>query len=78
MWIYREVMNLLFQFSGSHLQRPDMCHRVIVVVISIVTMAVVTSTTLFCRSAEEAYNGPGGNKDCWALSLQQNENCILY
>ncbi len=39
-----------------------MRHRVTVVVISIVTMAVITSTTMFCCSAEEAYDGPGGKR----------------
>lgn len=62
MWTYREFVNLLFQFSSSQLQRPDVCHRVTVVVVSIVTMAVVTGTALFRRSAEEAYNGPGGQE----------------
>lgn len=76
MWTYREVVNLLFQFSSSQLQRPDMCHRVTVVVISIVTMAVVTGTTLFRRSAEEAYNRPGGQKKRKQLSNAQNDHLI--
>lgn len=51
---YSEVVNLLLQFSSSRLQRPDMCHRVTVIIITIVTMAIVSSTSLLRCGAEEA------------------------
>lgn len=51
---YSEVVKLLLQFSSSHLQRPDVCHRMTVIIIAIVPMAIISSTTLLRCSAEEA------------------------